>query len=180
MQRFVKGGSEYLVCFHTQESRPKRLSEPIICDSEEAWLGIGYYFWIDHEFAHYWGMDMKRATGRYDIYKALVNEDMLLNTTFDEKSYYFFVNSIEKVRTFLVKTGESITIDAVHRFLAEKYFIPQKITGIIYDDLPKNNRKGRIYSDIDPLYYKKRIQLVVFNINNVINFEDYRLSENCN
>ena len=57
-----------------------------------------------------------------------------------------------------------VTLDKVHRFLADKVWPELEITGIIYDDLPHNvPAKARLYSEIKPLYYKKRIQIVVFN-----------------
>ena len=48
------------------------------------------------------------------------------------------------------------------------------ITGIIYDDKPTNPKnKNRVYSEIPDLYYKKRIQVVLFNLKNISNFELY-------
>src|SRR6476660_5845570 len=97
MVRKTVGGVKLLTVYHTQESRTAPLKQAQLCNRSNAWLGVGYYFWIDDEFAHYWGRDTKKGkSGRYDIYKAEVCEEQILNATFNEKEYYFFVRSIEK------------------------------------------------------------------------------------
>ena len=70
MERIIKNDIEYIIGYHTQEHRPmdSPLENPIKCLGKNAWLGIGYYFWAEIEFAHYWGEDFKIKTGAYDIY----------------------------------------------------------------------------------------------------------------
>ena len=92
MERSIVTGKNYTIGYHTQEyrSNAQPLEEPIKCKGRTAWLGIGYYFWTEIEFAHYWGQDFKkRATGYYDIYKANLNTENCINTVFDEKGYFF-------------------------------------------------------------------------------------------
>ena len=49
------------------------------------------------------------------------------------------------------------------------------IWGIIYDDKPSNplKKRDRNYSQIPDLYYKKRIQVVSFKLENIHNFALY-------
>jgi len=180
MQRTTIQGVNYLIVYHTQEGRPKKLSEPLICKRTDAWLGVGYYFWIDEESAHNWGSSSKRATGKYDIYIAELTEENILNATFNETEYYFFVKQIELARKNLAKKLETITLAKVHRFLADKIWPSLGIKGIIFDDIPHNPTRGNIvYSDIKPLYYKKRIQLVIFDKQNIRTFAKYLLNQQC-
>ena len=57
--------------YHTQEDRGEKLSEPIICKKSNAWLGEGYYFWLDETDALFWGNWFKKRTGKYDVYWSL-------------------------------------------------------------------------------------------------------------
>lgn len=42
----------FIVGFHTQEWRPdNELDFPIKANPKNAWLGVGYYFWAEEEFA---------------------------------------------------------------------------------------------------------------------------------
>ena len=65
-----------------------------------------------------------------------------------------------------------VTLDMVNRFLLDNEWKKHKIEGIIFDDKPTNPRnKDRVYSEIPNLYYKKRIQIVIFRMKNISNFE---------
>ena len=155
------------------------LDEPILC-KKNAWLGIGYYFWIDEEFAHYWGEDFKKKnTGYYDIYQACLDIENCINTTFDEEGYYFFKEKIETTIQYFRTNQIKITLQQLNRFLKNKFWNILNITGIIYDDLPTNPfNKDRMYSEVEYtvnnkkqyLYYKKRIQVVIFDLQNIHNF----------
>jgi hypothetical protein len=164
----------YIVGYHTQEYRfdSEPLEEPIKCKGREAWLGIGYYFWTEIEFAHYWGQDFKKNTGFYDIYCASLDVDNCINAVFDEEGYFFFRNKIEETIAYFYKEGIRVTLEQVHRFLSDNIWKEFGIEGIIYDDKPINPSKktNRIYSEIPDLYFKKRIQIVLFNLKNVRNF----------
>ena len=75
-----------------------------------------------------------------------------------------------------------MSLKRVHQFLAE-IWQKQGITGITYDDLPVNpndnpNRRHSIveYKEnnrVKFFYYKKRIQIVIFNLENICNFEPF-------
>ena len=185
MNRITKDGKTYLEGFHTQEFRENAplLDEPILC-KKNAWLGIGYYFWIDEEFAHYWGEDFKkRNTGYYDIYTALLDVENCIDTTFNEKGYYFFKEKIEAAIQNIRTNSINITLQELNRYLKKEFWTKLGVTGIIYDDLPVNPlKKDRIYSEVEYtfnqkkqyLYYKKRIQVVIFNLEDVYDFEIHK------
>lgn len=173
LERYKNGDKEYLVGFHTQEYRAGVILEkPIKCLASNAWLGQGYYFWVEEIYAKYWGEDFKTEnTGYYDIYEGRIDDENFINATFSEEGYYFFKEKIENSIQHLKNSGIEVTLEKVHRFLVDKIWPRLNITGIVYDDLPHNvTKKDRIYSEVKPLYYNKRIQVVVFNENNIVNF----------
>lgn len=173
-REFIKD-SEYIIGYHTQEFRPgsQPLEQPIKCIGKNAWLGIGYYFWTEIEFAQYWGEDFKsQKTGFYDIYKALLNCNNCINTVFNEEGYFFFREKIEETINHFKKNKIDVTLEQIHRFLSENVWPELGVEGIIYDDKPRNPKKiERIYSLIPELYYKKRIQIVLFELKNIRIFE---------
>lgn len=175
MKRIEKQGKKHLIGYHTQEYRGTTLENPISCQAANAWLGIGYYFWTEMEFAQYWGEDFKKGkagTGYYDVYQAELDIENCINAVFDEEGYFFLREKIEYALGFLQRSGKEITLQKVHRFLADNFWGSLGVTGIIYDDKPSNPAyKRRIYSEIPDLYYKKRIQVVLFNTRNIHNFE---------
>lgn len=176
LKRVIHKSKKCIVGYHTQEYRPadQALEEPICCTDHTAWLGVGYYFWIDLTFAKYWGIDCKIGhSGAYDVYNAFIESDNLLNAVFDEEGYNFFVEKIEATIEHLKSVNaKHVTIGRVHRYLADNIWKELGVTGIIYDDLPKNVvDKNRVYSEIHPLYYKKRIQIIAFKLNIIHSFD---------
>ena len=122
MERKTIQNKVYLVGYHTQECRfnSAPLNEPIKCKGKNAWLGVGYYFWTEIEFAHYWGEDFKKeATGFYDIYRANLNVDNCINSVFDEEGYFFFRTKIEETIDYFHEKGIIVTLEQVHRFLSD-------------------------------------------------------------
>jgi hypothetical protein len=178
---------EYPNCvigFHTQEFRPDKpqLERPLKCVSVDAWLGFGFYFWVNLDFAKHWGEDFKknykgRNNGSYDVYQAYIDTSNCINATFDENGYNFFVRCIEVAINKLTQNNRTLNIAQVNRFLMENFWSKNNIKGIIYDDLPRNREdKDRYYSTINIkdqtfFYYKKRIQIVVFDLEPVKHFE---------
>jgi hypothetical protein len=153
-KRFIKG-------YHTQEHRKSGiLRKPAFCSRHSAWLGTGYYFWAEEKFAHQWGIQSKKATGQYDIYVAWICDDNILDSCFNRKGYKLYQKAVENVINILESRGTHIEIAEVNRFLSEHVWPKFNFTGIIYCDLPRNPE----YSEtrLDPLYYEKRIQYVIF------------------
>lgn len=176
MERENYNGEFYLIGYHTQEFRASSppLENPVICEGSNAWLGVGYYFWTEEEFAHYWGQDSKKATGSYDIYRACLDYENCLNTVFNEQHYFYFRKKIESTIQHFHKNGIKPNLEEVNKFLAENIWQQTGVEGILYDDKPRNPRKSdRIYSAIPDLYYKKRIQIVLFSLENIHNFTVY-------
>jgi len=182
LERITVNSKEYLVGYHTQEFRIEgELDSPILCDYRNAWLGSGYYFWTEVEFAKYWGEDFKvRNTGYYDVYSAEIDVENCLNVVFNEEHYFLFIEFIEEAVSYFQRNGQKITLKKVNDFLADEFWGKMGITGIIYDDIPfnPNNKPNRKYSVVEYeefgkkkyLYYKKRIQIVVFSLNEIRNF----------
>ncbi len=171
--------------YHTQEYRCNEpvLTEPCKCKSANAWLGVGYYFWTELEFAHYWGADFKtRATGSYDIYKCKIDISDCVDTAFDYEGYKFYVKEVEKAINYFEKQNKRYDLDRINRFLSEEVWKPLGIKGIIYEDMPTNSyRKNRVYSNIDYMeysrnkifYYIKRVQIALFELSPMNQFEVY-------
>jgi hypothetical protein len=153
-------------CYHSQEKWKNRLTQPIECISDTAWLGKGYYFWYYYEDAIIWGRDSKTRTGRYEIYASLIKNEDILDTVFNEKEYNFWFRQVEKAaKTITIKTGSKPTIKEINEYFHERGTW-HELKGILFQDIPVNETilvKG--------LYYKKRIQLVLYYLDNVIKFE---------
>ena len=178
---FLIGNNIHVRGYHAQECRSTELKRPIKCANKKAWLGFGYYFWLEEEFAHYWGLDAKihEKSKSYDIYRADLDIKNCINTVFDEEGYLYFIEEIEDAILNFKNKGKSFSLAEINRFLAEKVWAKYGIEGIIYDDKPTNPRnKNRIYSEIPDLYYKKRIQIVIFELKNICNFELYLKNQN--
>jgi len=176
LERENYDGEIYLIGYHTQEFKASSppLENPVICEGSNAWLGVGYYFWTEEEFAHYWGQDSKQATGSYDIYRAYLDYENCINTVFDEQEYLLFKEQIEEAIQYFRLRGTEPTLKEVNKFLADNIWNEIGIEGIIFDDKPTNQKKGgRVYSSIPRLYYKKRIQIVLFKLDNVHRFTQY-------
>ena len=174
MERKTVKGKPHIVGYHTQEFRAMEqpLNKPIKCLAKNAWLGIGYYFWTEIEFAHYWGEDFKKGySGYYDIYKASLDVSNFINSVFDQEGYFFLRSKIEETLNHFKKHNKQISLEKIHRFLSDEIWKKLGVEGIIYDDKPVNSRRSdRVYSEIPDLYYKKRIQIVSFALNNIHKF----------
>lgn len=160
--------------YHTQEKWKQRLTEPIKCVREDAWLGEGYYFWDDLEFAHEWGRTSKKRTGHYEIYETEINTDKVLDTVFNEEHYNFWLKQVEKVAKIIVKkTGLKATIKEIN-----EYFVNRgdwnEVDGIMFQDIPQNMN----FILVEGLWYKKRIQLVAYKKEIIVNFSFY-IENNC-
>lgn len=152
--------------FHTQGYRPPYLKNPIICKRTNAWLGTGYYFWYEDQDAIIWGKEGKIEFGSFVVYIADIDCENILDTVFVEKHYLLWCKVIDKVADdILKKTGRKPTIKEVNDIL-KKNNVWKDVTGIMFQDIPTNPDRNKIVK----LFYRKRIQLVAFQLNIVSNF----------
>lgn len=160
--------------FHTQERRSNRLTAPLKCTNPSAWLGHGYYFWYDEQDAFNWGIQSKKATGYFEIYQCDVDCTDVLDTVFNEAHYNFWVGTIEKIaKTFVKKKGVKPPLRYINDYCRDRG-IWNSVAGILFQDLPTNDE----YVMVIGLYYKKRIQLVAFDLKIASGFK-MRSSEKC-
>ncbi|MDQ5929475.1 MAG: hypothetical protein QG594_1254 [Bacteroidota bacterium] len=152
--------------FHAQEKREKKLFEPIKCIKDDAWLGEGWYFWHDILDADKWGSDFKNKRKFYEIYSADIDCSRVLDTVFNEVSYNFWIRQIEKIALkFIKETNEKPTKKELHNYFKEKG-VWDSFDGILFQDVPKNND----LVNVKEFFYRKRIQLVVYNKKIISNF----------
>lgn len=153
--------------YHTQENRGNILTSPIECTRPDAWLGDGFYFWYDEQDAIFWGHESKKRKGSFHVYKANIYLENVLNTVFNEDHYNFWLKQIEKAAKAIIKTtGIKPTLKEINQYFKERSKWEDVTQGILFQDLPKNN--GIL---VLGLYYRKRIQLVVYNMDIVENFQ---------
>jgi hypothetical protein len=153
--------------FHTQERRQRRLSSPIKCVRLDAWLGPAYYYWYDLQDAFDWGQSSKRGTGYFEIYRSDIECNDVLDTVFNEDQYKFWMESIEKVaKTFLRKTGRKPATRYINEYFKDRG-IWASVKGIMFQDIPARNE----YVMVIGFYYKKRIQLAVYDPGIILTFE---------
>lgn len=167
------------VYYHTQESRYKQLSAPVKCVRNDAWLGHGFYFWYDEYDAIKWGETSKKRTNAFEIYKANIDCENILDTVFNEDHYLFWLKQIEKASKYIQDNTDKIpTIGELNRYFVDKK-IWSEVTGIQFQDTPSNQTlllvKPIQYGTKQvPFVYRKRIQLVVYDTNIISNFTLYK------
>lgn len=152
--------------YHTQEKRNSLLNSPIPCTRNDAWLGDGCYFWDEEVDAIHWGNNSKRGTGYFQIYKASINMDNVLNTVFNEDHYRFWLKQIEKAAKVIAKkTGLKPTIKEINQYFKDRSKWEDVAQGILFQDLP-------IVEDLMvlKLNYRKRIQLVAYSLDIIKDF----------
>ena len=155
-----------MIFYHTQENRRIDLIEPVFCTKDNAWLGEAYYFWENEDDAVFWGVKFKTKTRKYDIYKAEIMSDDILDTVFNREHYYFWIKQIEKAaKNFIKKTGSKPTLKEINDFFKERN-IWTKIDGILFQDISENP----IHFMVKEFQYKKRIQLALYNKEKITNF----------
>ncbi|WP_169316215.1 hypothetical protein [Mucilaginibacter paludis] len=152
--------------FHTQGYRLPYLTEPIICSREDAWLGEGYYFWYEEQDAIFWGQNGKKAYKKYIVYKAVIDCQGILDTVFNEKHYLLWYRAVEKIADDIFKkSGRKATIPEINNIIKMNK-IWESVSGIMFQDIPNNQQVNKVIN----LYYRKRIQLVCFEMNIIHTF----------
>lgn len=150
--------------FHTQEDRGVVLTKPILCDRSDAWFGSGYYFWEDRRDAEYWGETAKQ--GVFNVYKARIETDRVLDTVFNKEHYEFFIHALEKVaEDVLRQTGRRLSKVDVCEYLNGKAKWREDVDVLLACDVPIGRRETL------PIPIRKRIQAAVYNINCVKEFQ---------
>ncbi len=153
--------------FHTQEYSEPYLSMALACTRDDAWLGHGYYFWKDEDDAIFWGQTAKKRVRRYSIYSAQIDCADVLDTVFDEEHYNFWLRSIDKaIKVLTIKSNRKPTIEDVNTYFIQKGGWGEKVTGILFQDIPSNETISKVVG----FFYKKRIQLAAFDIKIITNF----------
>lgn len=156
--------------FHTQEHLFPILKMPIKGTGNDMWLGDGFYFWQDLEFAHIWGID-KKSSGANKMYQIFVatlefEEEDYIDTVFNEHDYYNFVSTVERFADEYYSTyKEKPTLEDFNDFIMDNN-LWNNIKVIRFQDLPDNNRHLKVLN----YYYKKRIQIRVNRPEIITNF----------
>lgn len=153
--------------YHTQEKRKYRIYKPIITYSDDAWLGSAYYFWYNIEDAHFWGNRKKTKTKNYQIYSADISFTKVLDTVFDEQGYNLWLRVIEKVAKKVKqnKKGFKPSLTDINDLLKDEIF-SKEFNGVLFQDIPKSETLVHVRG----FFYRKRIQLAVYNLRIVSNF----------
>jgi hypothetical protein len=166
--------------YHTQEFRTPLLKLPIEARGNQQWLGDGYYFWQDYEFAQWWGnakkCQLKNKSRKYSVFKATIecHEDDFIDTVFNEEDYRNFVNAIERfAKKYFMQFEKKPNLTEFNDFIFDKT-LWQNIKVIRFQDIPENNS----LMAVDGYYYKKRIQFRVTDTDNISKFV-YDDSFNC-
>jgi hypothetical protein len=151
--------------FHTQEKWGVVLTKPIISTNPESWLGSAHYFWYDEDDAHWWGQTAKRRRRYYEVYKATIDCENVLDTVFNEAHYKFWVAAIEKAIAKFLKGNKNITIKDLNDFLRDKG-VYEGVDCVMFQDISNNPSRWIVKQ----FQYKKRIQMAVYNLNIIANF----------
>jgi len=152
--------------YHTQEKWAKKLNAPIPTTKPIAWLGEAVYFWYYEADAVFWGLTAKKRKGYYEVYKASINCENVLDTVFNESHYNMWIFYVEKaIERFLKKEKGILTLKYINDFFKEKGIFDD-VDGVMFQDITDN----KDYWIVDKFQYKKRIQLAVYKSEIISNF----------
>jgi hypothetical protein len=176
---------DVLNVYQTVGNRGGILTAPLFADGAGQWLGDGYYFWQDREFAMAWGFgkkckDSKNFGNKFDVYTSElrfedINEEMI-DTVFNKEDYESFVSSIERfARMYSQKNkGAKPTLEQFNNFTHD-FNIWKGVKALRFQDLPADDSKD--FLAVRGFYYKKRIQIVVYDRHIIHNFKFYLQKE---
>jgi hypothetical protein len=152
-----------LKVYHTTSSLDGIITFPDLTTESDNWLGDGFYFWQDPEFADWWGDTFKckiwNTSRKFDVYEANLefNESDFIDTVFNENDYYNFVSTVEKfAKKFQKIFRKKPTLDDFNLFL-KRHNVWESVSIIRFQDVPANNQ----LVEVNGYYYKKRIQIRV-------------------
>lgn len=170
--------------YHTNQHRGNILSAPVFATGNTQWLGDGYYFWQDLEFAEEWGYNRicngeeykKGIYNKFDIYEAEIDIDFpseyTIDSVFNEEDYYGFLSIVEDFATLYFKNhGDWPDLGKFNDFIAG-YDLWKDTVAIRFQDLPLKNE--RPYLKVKKFYYKKRIQIVLYDVYKIHKFTHYK------
>lgn len=160
--------------YHTQEYRLETLTFPILSEGSGKWLGDGFYFWQDFDFAKWWG-DESKCPNRYRQYsvfktKLEFEQENFIDTVFNETDYYNFVKIVEKfAKKFQRKFQRKPSLEEFNDFIFD-HGIWQNIKIIRFQDVPPNN----YFVEVLGFFYKKRIQIRVNEPGIIVTFTHFK------
>lgn len=159
--------------FHTNEHKGTTFF--IWAEGVDQWLGDGYYFWQDYEFAEEWAKVRRYPVA--DIYTVDLDIDFkkdedVIDTVFNEEDYYKFIEKIEYfAKLYFKKFGVKPNLIDFNNFIQDNnYQLWRSIKAIRFQDTPDNNERSKRYLLVNKFPYKKRIQIVVFDKEKTFNF----------
>ena len=155
-----------IAVYHTNEHRG---NETIVyATGIEQWLGDGFYFWQDFEFAQEWAKSVRNKYANSDIYTVeldlnFATDEHVIDTVFNEIDYYKFVEKIEYFAdVYFHQFQEKPSLEEFNSFILDnKIGLWKDIKAIRFQDLPMNDRRD--YLKVKGFFYKKRIQIVLFD-----------------
>ena len=165
-----------IIAYHTNEHRGNTLLKPVFAEGNSQWLGEGYYFWQDYEFSEEWGYNRickrNKKLAQFDIYQAELDIDLsadnVIDTVFNEEDYRKFVENAEKfAHQHYEMFGEKPSLEDFNDFISDSG-IWTDIIAIRFQDLP--TKGNRTYLKIKRFYYKKRIQIALYDVTKIHTF----------
>ncbi len=176
-----------LKVYHTNECRGNVLQKPVFARGDYQWLGNAYYFWQDFEFAEAWGYykicnKPNYQRGRrthFDIYEAELDIEFpskfVIDTVFNETDYRNFLETVERFAIqYQLMIGKKPTLKDFNDFIRDKK-LWKNVKAIRFQDLPTDTNKD--FLNVKGFYYKKRIQIAVYDIKIMTKFTRIRSLE---
>ena len=155
-----------ITVYHTNEHRGNEII--VYAEGADQWLGDAYYFWQDFEFAEEWAKSTRNNYKVSDIYTVELDLNFeagkdVIDTVFNEKHYYKFVEKIEAfAKVYINKFGQKPTLQDFNNFVLDNNLpLWKEINAIRFQDLPLNDKRD--YLQIKGFFYKKRIQIALFD-----------------
>ena len=109
---------------------------------------------------------MRIKANKYEIYESSFDEENILDTVFNEEHYNKWVKLLENAADLIWKRiKQKPTKEQINKFLKEKNIF-HDVTGIKFQDIQANNN----YLKILNFHYKKKLQLVIYDLRIMLTF----------